>query len=234
MKKVICTLLIGCLLSTSGCAALAIGTGIVFLSSLDSAMKKDQARKARLRDEESRRRAIASRKKQTIEEQRRKFQKEVEEKQRQARLQKERKIQKDKKLQEEILQQEKRIAQRLKEAKERKRRKEIEEQKILLNKAKLAFEEIDNLINKTKWQYRNLHRVLSRVNAHDIDGLDWNMRKKMRISLGLYAWLCDKPEIAKEQFSIAKKYGVTNCQETYPSDFWTGGSIYLFNSIERN
>jgi len=246
MRRIISVglLMIGSL-SHGGCAPVALAGGVIAMSLADSNMKRQQAsrrieQEKRMKIAEQERTRLDALERHRIEEAERQQAAEAEIRERAA--QQQRKREEEQRIQVAELEQ-----QRAREIEQRhaadveeqrrlayaKQRRMEAEQKLAAatEKAKQELTSIEASLLGARWSKADFVEARAATATAEAAGAAEDVRRRLHLAMGLYAFLLDERTIAKQEWRAARRMGVTDGR-IVAAQIWTPASIEEFSALK--
>lgn len=92
--------------------------------------------------------------------------------------------------------------------------------------ARAFVESLENALRRGDWS-QDVNEVVKQTSVVAIPDVSPELRQRVHLATGLYAWVCDAPAKAREQFAVAKRLGATNPRCVCP-DVWSPAALETF------
>lgn len=89
---------------------------------------------------------------------------------------------------------------------------------------------IQDSLEKARWRQDKLDSFLEGAASLDERISSAELKARLHLVLGLFAWYADADEVGRAEFTKAKRFGATDCKSAVPH-LWTPGSITAFNAV---
>lgn len=232
-------------LSHYGCAPVALAGGVIAMSLADSNMKRQQAsrrveQEKRMRIAERERTRLAAIERHRIEEAERQRAADAEIRERAAQQQRQREKEQRIQVAELERQRAREIEQQQAADVEQQRRlahaqqqrmQEERRQAAATEKAKQVLTSIDASLLGARWSKVGFVEARAATAAAEEGGAAEDVRRRLHLAMGLYAFLLDERAIAKQEWQAARRMGVTDGR-IVAAQIWTPASIEEFNGLK--
>lgn len=242
-RDLIKALLIIGMLAPCGCAPVALAGGVIAMSLADSKMKREQARRRteqhrRTVAKQQERNRLAAIERSRVEEAEQQAAAESEIQLRAAQLRRQHEENErnrlavlERQLCEEFKQRRAREAERQRSLADATRQQLVAErmQAMADDRARQVLTWLEANLVSARWSTADFAQARESVAAAEKDGASRDLRRRLHVAMGLYAFLLDESAIAKREWSAAREMGATNGR-IVAACVWTPGSIEGFNA----
>jgi len=105
----------------------------------------------------------------------------------------------------------------------------LREEKAIKKEVVVFLADIEDRLKRAYWDRKALPELLEKASYLDRKFLPSEIRQRLNLAAGLYAYLTGDKQQAKANFRKAKELGVRKPQVIVP-EVWTPGSIEVFNA----
>lgn len=105
----------------------------------------------------------------------------------------------------------------------------LREEEVIRKEAPVFLADVEHRLKNGNWGREALPELLKKISYLDREFLLLEIRQRLNLATGLYAYLAGDVQNAKIKFKNAKVLGVKNPRMIVPA-VWTPGSIEAFNT----